>query len=105
MSDDPTRLVGEDRCWPCTVANTAVAALVAGVPLLAAVLSGEPVLVGVAALWAVAVCLGTGYHLLDRGYLPGAERVARRTGLHDRIGPGRTADGDEGPEPPGGGPA
>lgn len=81
------RLVGERRCWPCTVANAAVAAFVAGVPLLAGLLSGEPVLVAVTTVWAVAVLGYAAVRLANLGYLPGAETAARWTGLHDRIGP------------------
>lgn len=94
MSEEP-RLVGEDRCWRCTIANTTVAALVAGVPLLATLLKGEPVLVAIAVLWVGVVAVFTGYHLVERGYLPGSDRIAKRTGLHERIGPGRPAEGEE----------
>lgn len=99
MSDQP-RLVGEDRCWRCTIANAVVAVLVAGVPLLATLLKGEPVLVALAVLWAMAVTVFTGYHLVDRGYLPGSNRIAKRTGLHERFGPGRTVDDESKQEPP-----
>lgn len=84
---ESVRLVGERRCWPCTVANATVAAFVAGVPLLAGVLSGEPTLLALTVLWALFVVGYTGYRLIDLGYLPGAEAIATRTGLHDRIGP------------------
>lgn len=49
MSDEAHPVV-ENRCWPCTIANTAMAALVAGGPLFAAIRSGETALVAVAAL-------------------------------------------------------
>lgn len=94
MSEEP-RLVGEERCWRCTIANTAVAALVAGVPLLATLLEGEPVLIASAVLWVGAVAVFTGYHLVTRGYLPGSDRIAKRTGLHERIGPGSAAESEE----------
>lgn len=87
-----TALTGEDRCWPCTVANTVVGLLVAGVPLGAALVRGETVPVVVASVWAAAVLTYTAYRLLALGYLPYAETIARRTGLHDRIGPGEGRD-------------
>lgn len=80
-------LTGEDRCWPCTVVNSVVGLLVAALPLAAALLEGEPVVILAAAVWAVGVVAFTLYRLVIRGYLPGAERVAKLTGLHDRIGP------------------
>lgn len=86
------RLVGADRCWACTVSNAVVAALVAGVPLVAALLRGEAIVVAVALAWALVVVGYTLYRLVSRGYLPGSEAVARRTGLHERIGPGATDD-------------
>lgn len=89
------RLVGERRCWPCTIANAMVAAVVAGVPLLAALLSGEPVLVVATVVWAIVVFSYALYRLLSLGYLPGSERIAKRTGLYDRIGPGTTERGEE----------
>ena len=89
------RLVGERRCWPCTIANAVVAACVAGVPLLAALLSGEPVLVAVTVVWTIIVFGYTLYRLLTLGYLPGSESVAKRIGLHDRIGPETTERAEE----------
>lgn len=83
------RMVGGDRCWPCTIANGLVALVVAGIPLYGALGNGDAVVVGVTGVWAVAVLGFTLYRLLSRGYLPGAERAATATGLHDRIGPGR----------------
>lgn len=91
---DTDRLVGENRCWPCTVANAVVAAFVAGVPLLAALLRGDPAILSITVAWALAVAGYALYRLLSRGYLPGSEAVTRRTGLHERIGPG-TADAGE----------
>lgn len=79
MAHDTT-LTGEDRCWPCTVANTVVGVVVAGVPAVAALLA-------VAGAWAVAVLAYTFYRLLVLGYLPYSETIARRTGLHERLGP------------------
>lgn len=81
-----------DRCWPCTVANAFVGLLVAWVPVVAAVLEGNRAVTLVAVVWGVGVTGFTLYRLVDRGYLPLAESVARATGLHDRIGPG---SGDE----------
>lgn len=92
---DPDRLVGDHRCWPCTLANAAAAAVVAGVPLLAALLSGDPVLVGATVVWTALVFGYTGYRLLILGYLPGSETVAKATGLHDRIGPETSDSADE----------
>lgn len=86
-------LTGENRCWPCTVANSAVGLAVALVPLAAALVTGDPVTVTVAAAWAVAVVGVTAYRLVSRGYLPLAEPVAKLTGLHERIGPGEDRDG------------
>lgn len=85
-------LTGEDRCWPCTVANAAVGLLVALVPLAVALLEGEPGVIRAAAGWAVVVTGFTVYRLVDRGYLPLAEPVAKLTGLHGRIGPGSDAE-------------
>lgn len=90
MTDDSTtELTGENRCWPCTVANSAVALLVAMVPVLAAVARGDATVLALTGIWAVAVIGYTFYRLIVRGYLPYSETIARRTGLHERIGPGR----------------
>lgn len=78
---------GEARCWPCTVANTVAGVLVAAVPVAAALVRGDPTLLAVASVWAAAVLSYTFYRLLALGYLPYAETIARRTGLHERIGP------------------
>lgn len=86
---------GEDRCWPCTLANLGVGILVGGLPLVLVVGSGALVPIVLAAGWALAVLAFTLYRLYAKGYLPGAERVARATGLHERIGPGSEARGDE----------
>lgn len=86
------RLVGENRCWACTVSNGLVAALVGGIPLLGGITRGDPALLLVTAVWAFVVFAYTLYRLVSRGYLPGSETIARRTGLHERIGPG---SGDE----------
>lgn len=91
MSGGPA---GETRCWPCAVANSTVGLVVAWLPLAAALVRGSPELVAITAIWGLLVTWYTGYRLLDRGYLPGAERVARLTGLHDRIGPGSGARPD-----------
>lgn len=88
MADpEAERLVGENRCWACTVSNAIVAALVAGIPLLGGVVHGDPALLVATLLWAVAVVGYSLYRLVARGYLPGSETVAKRTGLHERIGP------------------
>lgn len=89
MADsDADRLVGENRCWACTVSNTLVAAVIAGVPLLGGLTHSDPRFLLATVLWAVAVFGYTFYRLVSRGYLPGSETVAKYTGLHERIGPG-----------------
>lgn len=82
-------LTGTDRCWPCTVANASVGLFVAWLPLVAAVLEGRQTVVLATVVWGVGVTGFTLYRLVDRGYLPLAGPVAKLTGLHDRIGPGR----------------
>lgn len=96
-----TRTVtGDDRCWPCTVGNAVVGLVVGWLPLAVELLTdgSGPVLLAVG--WGVAVTAFTGYRLVDRGYLPLAEPVAKATGLHGRIGPGAGArsDGDARPD-------
>lgn len=81
---DPT---GEDRCWPCTVANLVVGVAIAAVPVAAALVRADAVLLALASVWAACVLSYTFYRLLALGYLPYAETIARRTGLHERIGP------------------
>lgn len=94
MTDDPsTALTGESRCWSCTVANAVVALVVALVPVGAAFVRGDAVLLALAVVWALGVLGYTCYRLLALGYLPYAEPIARRLGLHDRIGPGSDEDG------------
>lgn len=89
-------MTGEDRCWPCTVANSAVGLVVAWLPLAAALVGGDPGVLVAAVVWGVVVTLFTGYRLVKRGYLPYAEPVAKLTGLHERIGPGVEGhDGDD----------
>lgn len=84
---------GERRCWPCAVSNAAVGLVVGWLPFAAASLGESPqVTVFVTAVWGLAATTYTGYRLVVRGYLPYAERAARLTGLHDRIGPGRRED-------------
>lgn len=88
-------LTGDDRCWPCTVANSVVELFIAWLPLGAALLGGDSgtgLLVGTI-VWGLAVTTYTGYRLLALGYLPYSERIAKRTGLHDRIGPDRKENG------------
>lgn len=82
-----TDLTGEDRCWPCTVANTVVGVIVAAIPVIAAFVRRDPLPLAVALVWASGVLSYTFYRLLTLGYLPYSELIAKRTGLHDRIGP------------------
>lgn len=86
---------GGNRCWPCTIANAAVGLVVAWLPPVAS-LGGEgsPALVVATLVWGALVTGYTGYRLVDRGYLPGAEATARLTGLHERIGPGSESGAD-----------
>lgn len=86
------KLTEEDRCWPCTVANSTVGLLVALVPLIAALVKGDATLIAGTLVWVVVVFSYTGYRLVERGYLPLAEPVAQATGLHERIGPGSKTD-------------
>ncbi|WP_396611322.1 hypothetical protein ACH9L7_14075 [Haloferax sp. S1W] len=90
-----TDLTGENRCWPCTVANAFVGLLVGWVPLAVALASGETTIVTGTLIWGVAVTVVTGYYLVSRGYLPESGRVAKATGLHERIGPGSDETGDD----------
>lgn len=98
MADpDADRLVGENRCWACTVSNAVVAVLIAGVPLVGGLIHGDPAFLFATIVWAVAVLGYTLYRLVSRGYLPGSETFAKRTGLHERIGPGaRDGEADTG---------
>lgn len=89
-----TDLTGARRCWSCTVANTAVGLVIGWVPLAAALLDGSQTVVWGAIAWGLVVTAYAGYRLLSLGYLPFSERIARRTGLHDRIGPGGKDDED-----------
>lgn len=82
-------------CRPCTVANAAVGLLVAWLPLAGALVGGDQVVVAGAVAWGAVVTGVTTYRLVTRGYLPLAEPVAKRTGLHERIGPGADRDSDE----------
>lgn len=86
-------LTGENRCWPCTVANSVVGLIVAWVPLPVALTTGSQEVVLGAVAWGIVVTAVTGYRLVSQGYLSLAEPVAKLTGLHERIGPGsRDAD-------------
>lgn len=85
-------MTGGDRCWPCTAANLAVGAAVGLGPLAAVLYWGPADVVPWMVGWAVAAVGFSLYRVLARGYLPGADRIARATGLHDRIGPGRKDD-------------
>jgi len=75
---------GDERCWPCTVANG-----------LIALLGDRSGILPLALAWAVVVTAYTGVRLYRLGSLPFAEPVAKRTGLHDRIGPGANDDDSE----------
>lgn len=92
MTEDP--LTGDRRCWPCTVANALVGLLVGWVPVAAALVDGSPAVVVGTLVWGVSVTGFTVYRLAQLGYLPLAEPVAKRAGLHERIGPGSESDGD-----------
>lgn len=85
---------GENLCWPCTVANSAIGLVVAWVPLVAALARGSLELVAGTLVWGVLVTGYTGYRLVERGYLPGAETAAKLAGLHERIGPGSKSELD-----------
>jgi hypothetical protein len=90
----PEQRTGDDRCWPCTVGNATVGLVVGWFPLIVVVLGNRAALVPLTAGWAVLVTAYTGHRLYQRGYLPYAESVAIRIGIHDRIGPGADS-GDE----------
>lgn len=94
-------MTGDDRCWPCTVANAVVGLVVAWLPLAVELLRDEPRAVLLAVGWGIAVSTVTIYLLLARGYLPMAEPVARATGLHERLGPGGDGHSDDGTSPDG----
>ena len=91
------RLVEDNRCWPCTITNGLIALVLATIPLYGAFGTGDPVILGVTVVWAVLVVGYTLIRLLNRGYLPGAARLAEATGLHERIGPGRHEPDSEEP--------
>jgi hypothetical protein len=96
MADSRTDpLVGENRCWACTISNGIVAAIIAGVPLYGALQNGGVVVTAVTAVWSAAVMGYALLRLILRGYLPGSEQIAKKTGLHERIGP-ETQDEDSG---------
>ena len=107
MTDDGgERLVEDNRCWPCTIINGLIALLLAAIPLYGALGTGDSIILGVTVAWAVGVIGYTLFRLLNRGYLPGAPRIAEATGLHERIGPGRHESDSEEPledrsDPPG----
>lgn len=81
------RMVGDRRCWPCTLANSVVGLGIAWIPPAAMLLADNRTAVPVATAWGLVVTTYTAYRLVGHGALPLAERTARRTGLHDRIGP------------------
>lgn len=86
VTDQPP--TGDDRCWPCAVANSAVGFIVGWLPVAAALSRGRTELIALSLVWGVAVTGYTGYRLVALGHLPYAETVAKRTGLHGLIGPG-----------------
>lgn len=88
-------LTGENRCWRCTVANLVAGGTVGGLPLYAVWGSGNALQLALAAAFAVGVVGFTLYRVYAKGYLPGMDRVARLTGLHERIGPGSESREDE----------
>jgi len=52
-------LTGDQRCWPCTVANTAVGLLVGWTPVTTALLRDDPFLIAGATVWGEVVSLFT----------------------------------------------
>lgn len=95
MNED---LSGENRCWPCTIANSTVGLVVGWLPLAVALVRGSPELVAGTVVWGVLVTCYTGYRLVTLGYLPGSQRMAKRLSLHERIGPGSKSESDAGRE-------
>lgn len=93
----PEELTGEDRCWPCASLNLAVGGGLAAAPLALVWGAGNGLQLGLAGAWALAVSVFTVYRVVDKGYVPGAGKIARAIGLHDRIGPGADT-GSEGRE-------
>lgn len=91
----PEDLTGEDRCWPCTVANATVGLVVAWLPVVVALIEGARGVIALAVGWAVIITGYTLYRLLQRGYLPFAEPVARATGMHEQIGPGSRSNSEK----------
>lgn len=87
-------LTGENRCWPCTIANAAIGLVVAWLPLAVALVKGERSIILLGVGWGIVLSVFTLYRLVDRGYLPLAEPVAKLTGFHERIGPGSKPDSE-----------
>jgi hypothetical protein len=83
---------------PCAVANSVVGLVVAWLPFGAALLRSDGSLLALTAVWGVAVTAYTLYRVIDRGYLPLAEPVARATGLHDVVGPGSRTGSEQPPD-------
>lgn len=96
----PEEEAGAADCWPCTAVNLAAGLLVGGLPLVLVWPGGNAIQRGLGLAWAVAVLAFTGYRILAKGYLPGAEWLARRSGLHEVIGPGSQAPPEGGSEEP-----
>lgn len=92
-------LTGEDRCWLCTVANLLAGGSIGLLPLALVWGEASTVQLWIAATWALVAVGFTLYRIVERGYLPGAGALARRTGLHERVGPGsqgaRTSEDDD----------
>lgn len=81
------RLVGDRRCWPCTIANLGIGLVIAWVPFVVFLVAGSPDPIPIAAGWGVVVTTFVIVRVVGRGYLPFAARVAEVTGLHERVRP------------------
>lgn len=88
------------RCWPCALANSAVGLVIAWFPFAAMLLASNRAALPVAAAWGMVITVYVAYRLVGWGYLPLAERIATRTGLHDRVGPGSRSRKAERGDPP-----
>lgn len=96
----PERNDNDRRCWACALANSAVGLVIAWFPLAAMLLARNRAALPVAAGWGMVITVYVAYRLVGWGYLPLAERIARRTGLHDRVGPGSRSRKAERGDPP-----
>jgi hypothetical protein len=70
-----------------------VGLVIAWLPVAAAFTTGDTTLLALTIFVALAITGYTFYRIVDRGYLPLAEPIARITGLHDTIGPGSRPEG------------